>query len=139
MKSFRLLNAVLVLIGGAIIFLGLNVGLGGMRTLGWQASRDFITIADMQTFLTQDNHIRFIGGVWCGVGVLFLAGAWMLDRLRPTLVVLCGLIAFAGLFRLSAMDAQTILSAAILPSLMAELFGFPLLGFWLVRAGSRTS
>ena len=44
MNKIKLLNLVVVIVGAAIIFLGLNIGLGGIQTLGWQATRDFISI-----------------------------------------------------------------------------------------------
>lgn len=136
MKKMNVLNIVLGLTGAAIIFLGLNVGLGGIKTLGWQASQDFIVVADLMAFNTQDSHIRFIGGVWFGVGTVFLAGGFALQTLRPTLIALCTIIAFAGLFRLSALDISAILNAAIAPSLALELVGFPMLAVWLARTNS---
>ncbi len=130
------INAVMVLIGSAIIFLGLNVGLGGIRTLGWQSTEDFIIVTNAATFAVQDNHIRFIAGVWFGVGAMFVLGGFWLDKLRVTLIALSGMIAVAGLFRLSAMDG-VILSSAIAPSMIFELVGFPLLAVWLTRSENR--
>lgn len=117
------------------MLMGVNVGAGGMRTLGWQISPDFIAIKDAVTFGVQDNHIRFIGGVWFGVGLAFLIGGILLERMRPTLMVLCAIIAVAGLFRLSAMDMGIIFSADIAPSLGLELIAFPLLAYWLSKSG----
>lgn len=137
MKNIVVLRIVVALIGVAIIFLGLNVGLGGMRTLGWQSSRDFIEIIDASGFGIQDSHIRFIGGVWFSVGVLFLIGGFKLDLVRQTLVSLSLAIGIAGLFRLSALDASVLLSSAVAPSMVLEIIGFPALAWWLVRAGRR--
>lgn len=134
MKNIIALRVVLVLIGVAIMFSGLNVGLGGMRTLGWQAS-DFVSITDPTAFGIQDNHIRFIGGIWFGVGALFFVGGFKLALVRQTLVSLSLVVVLAGLFRLSAMDASIVLSSAIAPSMVLELIGFPLLALWLVRTG----
>lgn len=107
--------------------------MGGIRTLGWQGTEDFITVTDATTFAVQDNHIRFIAGVWFGVGVMFVLGGFWLDKLRPTLIALSGMIAVAGLFRFSAMDG-VIFSGAIVPSMILELVGFPVLAFWLMRS-----
>jgi hypothetical protein len=137
MNKIKLLNSVVVIIGAAIIFLGLNVGLGGMRTLGWQATRDFISISDAATFHVQDSHMRFIGGVWFGVGAAFLIGGFAMSRFRPTLIILSVIIAVAGLFRLSGMDSGVIFSAAVAPSFAFELIGLPLLAWWLVATGKR--
>ena len=131
MNQVIVLRAILMIIGAIIVLLGLNIGLGGIKTLGWQTARDFVVITDSAVFGTQDNHFRFIGGVWFGVGVVFFAGGIALQSLRQTLIILAMLIAVAGLFRLSALDAAVITSMAIAPSLVLEVVGFPLLAFWL--------
>ena len=134
MKKINLVNLVVVIVGSAIIFLGLNVGLGGIKTLGWQTTRDFISITNAATFHVQDSHIRFIGGIWFGVGAAFVIGGFAMRTFRPTLIILSVMIAVAGLFRLSGIDSGVIFSAAIAPSLVLELFGFPLLAWWLVMS-----
>jgi hypothetical protein len=122
-----LLRTVLAIAGAAIVFLGMNVGLGGIQTLGWQGSGDFVTVTDPALFAVRDNHIRFIG-------LLFLAGAVALDRLRTVLVALTAMIFVGGLARLSAADPDLLISAAIAPSLALELVLFPLLGLWVARS-----
>jgi hypothetical protein len=137
MNKKNLLNLVVVIVGAAIIFLGLNVGLGGIKTLGWQTTRDFVAITDAAIFYAQDSHIRFIGGIWFGVGAAFVIGGFAMRTFRPTLIILSAMIAIAGLFRLSGMDSDVILSAAIAPSITLELIGFPLLAWWLVMSKNR--
>lgn len=137
MHIAKLLNLLLGLIGLAILYLGLNIGLGGILTLGWQTPQDFLTVTDPATFQIQDNHIRFIGGVWFGIGLLFLLGAFFLPKLRNALTTLCFIIAIASLFRLSTPQTEVLISGAILPSLLIELFGFPLLGLWLHKSKTR--
>ena len=122
------------MVGVVIMLMGVNVGAGGMRTLGWQISPDFIAVKDAIAFGVQDNHIRFIGGVWFGVGAAFLIGGIVLGRMCGTLIILCGIIAVAGLFRLTALDTSVIFSADIAPSLALELIAFPLLAFWLDKS-----
>ena len=129
MKKINLLNLVVVIVGAAIIFLGLNIGLGGIKTLGWQTTRDFISITDAATFHAQDSHIRFLGGIWFGVGATFVIGGLAMRTFRPTLIILSAMIPIAGLFRISGVDSGVIFSAAIAPSLVLELFGFPLLAW----------
>jgi len=133
------LNATLILVGIAIMLLGLNVGLGGMQTLGWQTSTPFISVTDETVFHVQDSHIRFIGGVWFSVGAVFFLGGFKQDTLRTTLVVLCAAIAFGGLFRLSGLSGGAVFSAAIVPSIALELIAFPLLAWWLLRSGKRVA
>jgi hypothetical protein len=137
MKKINLLNLVVVIVGAAIIFLGLNVGLGGIKTLGWQSTRDFVAITDAAIFHAQDSHIRFIGGIWFCVGAAFVIGGFEMRKFRPTLIILSFMIAIAGLFRLSNIDSGVIFSAAIAPSIALELIGFPLLAWWLVVSGRR--
>jgi hypothetical protein len=137
MTSTRLsfLRAVLAIAGAAIVFLGLNVGLGGIRTLGWQGGAvDFLAVTDPAVFSVRDNHVRFIGGVWLAAGLFFLAGAFALERLRPVLVALTAMIFVGGLARLSAADPDILLGAAIAPSFVLELVLFPLLGLWVWKS-----
>jgi hypothetical protein len=131
MKSEIVLKSVLLLIGVAVILLGLNIGLGGIRTLGWQMSGAFFEVTNETLFRAHDSHIRFIGGVWFGVGVVYLFGGFFLDALRPALVVLCAVIAVAGLFRLSGLFLGAEFSPAIWTSFALEVIGFPCLGWWL--------
>jgi hypothetical protein len=128
-------KSVLVLVGISIMALGLNIGLGGIPTLGWQTSEPFIAVTNETVYHVQDSHIRFIGGVWFSVGAIFFLGAILRATLRPTLIILCAAIACAGLFRLSGLDCGAVFSAAILPSLALEIIAFPLLAWWLVRSG----
>jgi len=125
------LRALLGIIGLAIIFLGLNVGFGGIQTLGWQGAGEFISIVNRDLFEVRDNHVRFIGGVWLGVGLVFLTSAFLFSQLKMTVLVLFGIIFVGGLARLSAMDAALLMGAEIVPSLIAELVVFPLIGVWV--------
>lgn len=129
------LRVVLAIAGVAIVFLGLNVGLGGIQTLGWQGGRaDFLTVTDPVVFAVRDNHIRFIGGVWLAVGLFFVAGAFALEKLKWMLVALTAMIFVGGLARLSAADPALLTSAAVAPSFVLELVLFPLLGVWVSKA-----
>lgn len=133
MNAGILLKATLLLVGAAIMMLGLNIGLGGIRTLGWQMPGEFFEITDEALFRRHDSHIRFIGGVWFGIGVTYFAGGIFLDELRSTLVVLCAAVALAGLFRLSGATFEVGPNAAVWPSFALEVLGFPSLGWWLSR------
>ena len=63
------LRVAMVLFGLAVIFTGLNRAYGGIATLGWQGRRTSPTVANQQVWLIQDNHTRFLGGVWTAVGL----------------------------------------------------------------------
>lgn len=130
MKRNYLLRGVLALLGLAVVYLGLNVGLGGIRTLGWQGGiADFLTVTDPALFAVRDSHIRFIGGIWLAVGMTLAGGAVWFGRLRPVLVAITALVFAGGVTRLSGA-----LPPDVLPSLALELIGFPLLGWWIAKA-----
>ncbi|MEM8803662.1 MAG: DUF4345 family protein, partial [Pseudomonadota bacterium] len=129
-----ILRAVLSLIGAVIIWLGLNIGLGGIHTLGWQGDAPFVDVTDAEVFAVRDNHIRFIAGVWMTVGLLILLGAVLLHQMRNVLISLSAMVFVGGLMRLSAADPVLLSSAEIAPSLIAELVLFPLLGLWIFIA-----
>ena len=129
-----LLKTLLLLSGAAITWLGLNVGLGGMETLGWQGASDFIEVTDPDTFAIQDNHTRFIAGVWTCVGLLFVAGTFELQQMRTVLIALSGMIFVGGLMRLTQGDKTLLVGRDIAPSLVAELILFPLLGLLIFGA-----
>jgi len=69
------LRVVLVIAGLLIILTGLNIALGGILTLGWQGQTVFFEVTDQHSYLVQDSHIRFIGGLWLGIGLFFLVAA----------------------------------------------------------------
>lgn len=126
-----ILRGLLAVIGAVIIWLGLNVSLGGIATLGWQGAANFFMVTEAQTFAVQDNHIRFIAGVWTGVGLFLMAGAAMPHRLSSVLKAMTVLVFIGGLARLTVLDLTVLTSAAVAPSLVAELLLFPLLGWWI--------
>jgi hypothetical protein len=129
------LRIALAVLGAFIIFLGLNVAFGGIATLGWQGGQDaFVSVTAPDLFAIRDNHVRFIGGVWLGLGLLVLSGALAFRRLRPVLIAAMGLIFVGGLARFSAGDLSLLTSADILPSLLFELVAAPLLGLWFSKA-----
>ena len=128
------LRLVLTLIGMMIVWLGLNVALGGIPTLGWQGPADFMSVTNEGAFAVQDNHIRFIGGVWTSVGLFMLFGAAKLHQLATVLKTLLAMVFIGGLARFSAADSELIMSANIAPSLIAELIVLPLIGGWIHHA-----
>ena len=133
------LRVVLCVTGAIVVWLGLNVGMGGFETLGWQGARGFFSVTDPKTFAVQDNHVRFIEGVWLSVGLVLMAGGVALNHLRSVLIALTGMVFVGGLMRFTSADAALLLSSCIAPSLIAELVAFPLLGFWIFKATQRAS
>jgi len=125
------LRTVLAIIGIVIIWLGLNTAIGGILTLGWQGPSDFVSISDSQAFAVQDNHVRFLGGVWSAVGVFFMLTSISPYRYKNIIFAMIIMNFLGGLFRLTAADQNLLLGAKIGPSLFAELVLFPLLALWI--------
>jgi len=129
-----LLRVVLVVAGAFTLFTGLNRALGGMRTLGWQGATDFLQVVSEHEYLVQDNHTRFLGGVWAGVGLLLLISPLNLKAFQPVLNFVFAIIFVGGLARFSMMRPDIIFGADIVGSLVAELLLMPVLFVWLSRA-----
>ena len=135
----RLLQkTVLALIGLAIVFLGLDIALGGIPTLGWQIDPGYVAPTLPEVFAIQDSHTRFIGAIWLGIGLIFLLGAWRTELLRQTMISMCMIIAIAGLFRLSG-PVAVVLSGNVIGSFLFEIIGFPLVALWLFKSANPKS
>ena len=130
------LRIVLVLAGAIIIFTGINIAFGGMQTLGWQGEALFFEVTNEHAFLVHDSHFRFLGGLWLGVGALFIVASTNLRKYRSALIFAFALIFFGGIARFSQMLFEILFGPEILGSLLAELVGMPLLYLWLSKAVS---
>ena len=133
------LRIVLVLAGGFIVFTGINTAFGGILTLGWQGQTVFFEITDEHMYLVQDSHIRFFGGLWLGVGLLFLLAATNLQRYQSPLKFTFALVFLGGLVRFSQMHLDITLGQDIVGSSISELIGMPFLYFWLSRTVKATN
>jgi hypothetical protein len=131
--SKGLLFAVLAGAGAFTMFTGLNRALGGIRTLGWQGSTDFLEVVSRHEFLVQDNHTRFLGGVWTGVGLLLAIAPFNLRAFRPILNFVFAIVFLGGLARFTVMSPDVVFGPDIVGSLVAELVGMPLLALWVWR------
>ena len=128
------LGTVLALAGAFTSFTGLNRALGGMQTMGWQGSTDFLQVVAEHEFLIQDNHTRFLGGVWTGVGMLLLVSAISPKRFHSILNFVFAIIFLGGLARFTAMRPDIVFGPDIVGSLVAELILMPLLFVWVGQA-----
>jgi hypothetical protein len=131
------LQIVLVLAGAFTVYAGFNKAFGGMRTLGWQGESNYLEVTNEHAFLVQDNHVRFLAGVYSGLGLLFLLAATDPRRYRSALGVACVLIFLGGLARLSQMHVEITFGPDILGSMIAELVGMPLLYLWVSKTTTR--
>ncbi|MBE7635295.1 DUF4345 domain-containing protein [Sneathiella sp. P13V-1] len=130
MQSIVILRVILGLTGLAVMILGLNIGLGGMQTLGWQISTGFVAVLDEGLYEIQDNHFRFLGGVWFSIGGVYLLSSVWFGKLQQTIVIISLAVAFGGMFRLSVLDLGILLKDGILASFILEIAFFPVLAFW---------
>ncbi len=128
-------RAVIFTIGLVVVWTGLNVGLGGIATLGLQGSTDFVMATDPVAYAAHDSHVRFLGGVWLGVGFIYLAGALKLRALKVAIQVALALTILGGLARFSAMRPDVLFGPDILGSFLAEVVLMPLLLLWSTRVG----
>jgi uncharacterized protein DUF4345 len=136
------LRVVLVLAGLIIVFTGLNTALGGMLTLGWQGQTVFFQVTDQHAYLVQDSHIRFLGGLWLGIGLFFLVASTNVRKFRSALFLAFALIFLGGLARFTQMRPEITFGPEIVGSLIAELVGMPLLPllyFWVARSLNKSS
>ncbi|MEM7779126.1 MAG: DUF4345 domain-containing protein [Pseudomonadota bacterium] len=124
---------VFTLTGVVMVVLGLDSALGGLNTLGLQVQQGFYSVSDEQNFLIRDNHIRFLGGAWLGVGLLYIAAAFRPKQLRQTVLLTVAFIFIGGLARLTSPDVSIVFSTNVLGSFLFEMLYFPALGFWLAR------
>src|SRR6185503_18967008 len=118
--SLIALRIVLVLAGMSVLVTGINVAFGGIRTLGWQGERLFFDVTNETAFLAQDSHVRFLGGLWLGVGLYFIVAATNLAKHRNTLCVVLALVFLGGLARLTQVHPATTFGPRILGSFLAE-------------------
>jgi len=124
---------VLLLAGLFIVLTGVNIGYGGMASLGLMGSNAFFTVTDPLAFNVQDSHVRFVGGVWLGIGLIFLAASLWPKRMTTPVLVGCGLIFVGGWSRLSGHDLSLVFGPKLIGSLAAELIGVPVLALWVWR------
>ncbi|MDO8837623.1 MAG: DUF4345 domain-containing protein [Parvibaculum sp.] len=131
--SAALFRIVLVLSGAAVIFLALNVALAGIPTMGWLGERPFLAVTDEAQYALIDNHVRFFGGLFAGLGLLLVFAATDPVKYRQAILLVFAAIFVGGVARFSAPDLSVVFDPEIVNSLAAELLLMPLLAFWLSR------
>jgi hypothetical protein len=132
-KKLIALRIVLGLVGLYIVLSGINIAVGGMPTLGLGGQKDFFKVTDMLPYLIQDSHIRFVGGVWMGLGLLFLLSTTNPHKYKAHLLFACILIFFGGLCRLFQMHPEITFGKYIIGSFLAEVIGMPILYTWISK------
>ena len=132
-KNIKAIKIVLLLAGIFIMFSGLNIGLGGIRTLGWGGQKNFVEVTNMNAFLIQDSHVRFVGAVWLGVGLFFILALTNLEKYKHQLYLTFVLIFLGGVMRLFQLHLEVTFGPYVVGSFIAEIVGMPLLYLWISR------
>ena len=133
-KKHIALRIILGLAGVYIILSGINIAVGGMPTLGLGGQKDFFEVTNMQPYLIQDSHIRFVGGVWMGIGLFFLLSVTDISRYKKQLLLACILIFIGGISRLFQAHPEITFGKFIIGSLLAEIVGMPILYTWIYKS-----
>lgn len=128
------LRTVLVLAAAFALFSGLDQALGGLRTLGWMQQPDFFDVTDAAAFLVVDNHQRFLGGVWTGLGAMLLLAATNPHEHAAAIKLVAGVVFLGGLARFSQLNLEVTFGPDILGALVVELLGMPVLFAWVSRS-----
>src|SRR5262245_39118015 len=80
-----LFRALLVVVGLLTVLIGVNVGFGGILTLGLQGQVNFLEVTNEHAYLIRDSHIRYFGGLYGGVGLFLILAATDPIRYRSAL------------------------------------------------------
>lgn len=130
LTAFRIL---IIILGALNIFIGLNVGLGGISTLGWQGQSEFFEVTNESVFLMRDSHIRYFGGLYFGIGIFLILAATNLQKYQLALRLVFVLIFIGGLARFTMMRFDIVFGPDIIGSVLAELILMPILFLWLSK------
>lgn len=126
-------NTIIYILAAICIVTGLNDfvgGIGGLRSLG--ANLSDTGFADPVT----DNVIRFFAGIWIGVGILFIQFLRDLERYKPAMITLMGIVFLGGIGRIISiiqygMPESPAGAAVITVGLVVEVGLMPILTWWL--------
>lgn len=127
----RVLQTLICLVGLSFVLVGLDVGFGGLDTLGLQGRGRFFAVINETGFLVQDSHQRFMGGFFGSAGLFLAVASWRLREFHLPIKVLLGMTIVGGLIRLSAGQGMSVFSPELLPATLSELVLIPVLFIWL--------
>ncbi|MCB0172218.1 MAG: DUF4345 family protein [Anaerolineae bacterium] len=128
--AFRL---VLIVLGLLNIFIGINVGFGGISTLGLQGQTEFFEVTNEAVYLVRDSHIRYFGGLYLGLGLFLILASTNLYKYQTALKLVFVLVFIGGLARFTMMRPDVIFGQDIIGSLLTELLLMPILFIWLSK------
>lgn len=131
--SSKIFRAIIIVLGLLNIFIGINVGFGGIATLGLQRQPEFFEVTNENIFLMRDSHIRFLGGLYGGIGLFLILAATNLNKYQTALRLIFAVIFVGGLARFTMMRFDVIFGQDILTSVLVELILMPVLYVWSSR------
>ncbi|MFD1508286.1 DUF4345 domain-containing protein [Lacimonas salitolerans] len=133
-RALGLLRLVLLLFGAGVTLSGIDTAFGGIATLGWRGPPDFFSVTNTEAFAVRDNHVRFLAGIWLGMGLILGVAAFQLARLQSVVVAFPAMIFVGGLLRLKQDDRAVLLSPRLLPALVVEPVVCPLVALWVLSS-----
>jgi len=92
-----------------------------------------------------DNVFRFFSGLWMGTGALFFVFIRDLDRYKPAMITLLGVVVLGGIGRVISiaqygMPEHSMGAGLVVLGLLAELVISPIMIWWLLsRHTSKTN
>lgn len=131
--SSKVFGTLIIILGALNIFIGLNVALGGILTMGWMGQTKFFEVIDEHAYLVQDSHMRFFGGLYVAMGIFLIIAASNLRRYHTALSLAFILIFAGGVARLTMGRMDILFGKDIITSFLAEIILMPVLLFWLSR------
>ena len=132
-KSAIALRILLIVLGVLNILIGINVGFGGILTLGLQGQTKFFEIINEHNFLVQDSHIRFFGGLFGGIGLFLILASTNLRKYQTALNLVFFVIFVGGLARFTMLRTDIVFGREIIISLLVEIILMPILFIWLSK------
>ena len=124
---------------GIFIFIAIALTTGANDLLqGLASQRAFGATLSDQGFSDPmvDNVFRFFSALWFGVGVLFIVFIRDLDRYKPAMIALLGVVFLGGLGRILSiaqlgMPDHPMGFALVCAGLFAEIIVSPIMIWWL--------
>ena len=132
-NSLTAFRIIIIILGVLNIFIGLNIGFGGISTLGWQGQSNFFEVTNESVFLMRDSHMRYFGGLYFGIGIFMILATSNLKKYQSSLRLIFILIFIGGITRFSMMRFDIIFGSDIIGSVLVELLLMPILYFWLLK------
>jgi len=132
-KGSIALRVLLIVLGVLNLLIGINVGFGGILTLGLQGQTKFFEIINEHGYLVQDSHIRFFGGLFGGIGLFLILASTNLRKYQMALNLVFAVIFIGGLARFTMLRADIVFGREIVVSLFVELVMMPIFYIWLSK------